>query len=347
MSILWNLLEQSSEGQSIVDLKVFGFDSESEAYQFLRAYGFDVYDESHSQALLKIFLDAKKFLNSVLEIQIDDSLIPHNVSEVIHLFSDRNRTPELCALLKVVHVIIHIRSDLRLRYLKKIVRQTVDRIEAHIQIIDNNPRLGFESDGVSLIAFERKDRKVESSLIVKLLHKAENIVQEIHDFIGVRFVTETRSEAAWVINYLLRHHLISPANLLGSRCRNSLFSFSNFKKVAEDLGLADKKFWTKEEHSRVDSLLVLPSGGSKDNVFSSKDYHSVQLTARPLIRIPVLRKGGMRGEISFFFPMEIQILDKSSYLNSRHGPSNHMEYKKKQLAAVRERVLRGGINEKA
>lgn len=344
MKFAWNTMGLALQGRSIVDAGSLGIETESEAYQFLLTYGFDWYDPAHVQKLSEIYHDAIRFLNDTLQIQTPVALCFDNAVPFLQLLTNKDSLKsqyrrEIRAILRVVHVLIHLRSDLRLKYLSKIRKQTIGRIESHIQINGDDTFLGFETDKVRLMKFEKKDRKVESSVILKLLLKAENVAQEIYDYLGVRFVSKTRSEAVWIVNYLLNHHLISAANLLGARCRNTLASLEDYRQVVTELGFSEGTVWTDEQHLAMDRCLSYPTVGVENNRFSSMDYHAIQLTSRPLIRIPVVRKGGLKGEISFFFPMEIQILDEDSYLQSRYGQANHKEYKQKQLEAVRRRVL--------
>jgi uncharacterized protein (TIGR04562 family) len=103
-----------------------------------------------------------------------------------------------------------------------------------------------------------------------------------------------------------------------------------------------------------------------DNPNSLTGYRSIQFTCRHLIRLPrrsyqrfvylrqKLQAAGAPGaimheleamlantreEVSFFFPFEIQLLDKESFLENQLGKGSHAEYKHKQLVKARERVL--------
>ncbi|WP_444996291.1 hypothetical protein [Aliikangiella sp. IMCC44359] len=78
-----------------------------------------------------------------------------------------------------------------------------------------------------------------------------------------------------------------------------------------------------------------PKNTSVDNLFSEISYHSVQITCRQ--RIKVKQPDGKN--LSFFFPYELQIMDRQSYISSREGLASHSEYKKRQRAAIRKRVL--------
>ena len=47
----------------------------------------------------------------------------------------------------------------------------------------------------------------------------------------------------------------------------------------------------------------------------------------------------LKREIKFFFPFEIQIMDKQTFLINQKGLGSHTEYKQNQLEAARKRVL--------
>ena len=102
----------------------------------------------------------------------------------------------------------------------------------------------------------------------------------------------------------------------------------------------------------------------KKNPFSSPWYRAIQISCRQLIHSPDptykfwqetshnLKKEGISEEIlkkipvllrekkSFYYPFEIQITDKASYLESIRGRSRHRDYKAKQRLMARNRVLR-------
>jgi len=351
MDFPWQALNVACSGISILDIDRLELKSESEAYQFALNYGYDLYEPQHLDQLQIIFRRATEFIDRYLSdpsvpfpAAIRDLDFKAHVKTVLLLTSGVDVKSEnlnlshrswLCVLLRVMHVICHLQSDLRLKYIPKIKRQTVDRFQAHIQQKDGDLFLGFESDKVPLAAFHKKEGKVRDSVLLKLLHKQSATTQEIYDHLGVRFVTKTRLDALRVIKYLIDHHLVSYPNILSVRCRNTLVDVQEFKALFDKLRGDLPKLVTAEAD------LSFPEINSKANPFSSEHFHSIQFTARQMIRIPVVRKGGLKREISFFFPMEIQILDEASFAASQVGKAGHSEYKLKQLEAVRARVLRG------
>jgi uncharacterized protein (TIGR04562 family) len=74
----------------------------------------------------------------------------------------------------------------------------------------------------------------------------------------------------------------------------------------------------------------------KHNTFTSTDYRFIKFITRQLVRVtdPNTQKS-----FSFFYPYEVQVLDYDHYLRSLSGPASHDEYKARQKARARERVL--------
>lgn len=350
MSFPWQALNVVCNGISPLDIDHLELKSEGEAHQFLMSYGFDLFEPSHVSYLETIYTDAVDFIETYLcrgDLQIPEPLkslkVASDLKQLLLLSSDaeslpvgwnRSWQPWACALLRVMHVSLHLKSDLRLKYLPKIKRQTVDRFSAHIQENSGVVFLGFESDKVKLKAFEKKQTKVRDSVLLKLLHKPSAIAQEIHDYLGVRFVTENRFDAVRVVKYLIDHHLLSFPNVMAARCRNSLIDLQEFKKLVESVPSGEI------DSATIDSVLAYPKIQDRENLFTASSYRSMQFTTRQLIRIPTLRRG-IKSEMAFFFPFEIQIMDIRSYNEAQTGASGHDEYKKKQLDAVLLRVLKG------
>ena len=335
-------------GQSALDIDGLELKTDAEAYQFLLSYGFDLYEASHLEQLGIIYDRALRFCENYLcaetcrlpeifrGLSLAENLKPMLLC-ASGIYSETWRVdlrPWVCALLRVMHVVSHLQSDLRLKYLPKIKRQTVDRIAAHIQQNGTEIFLGFEADKVPLVAFQKKESKVRDAVIMKLLHKASATAQEIHDHLGVRFITRNRVDTMRVIQYLINHHLVAFPNVMSVRCRNTMIDPSELQILFE----RHKGDWNKI--AEQESGLSVPSLGEK-NPFSSSIYKSIQFTTRQLIRIPVIRKGGQKREMSFFFPIEFQLMDEKSFQEAESGEAGHAVYKQRQLEAVRKRVLRG------
>lgn len=59
-----------------------------------------------------------------------------------------------------------------------------------------------------------------------------------------------------------------------------------------------------------------------------------------------LQKAHLQSEVKFFFPYEVQILDKNTFVESRSGRASHAVYKARQRYAVKKRLFGSRIAEK-
>lgn len=246
-----------------------------------------------------------------------------------------------CAVLRVMHAITYANQVSVGPHSVQIRRQILDRFRSRVHTDENGQLwLGREWDAVALCSIQYREEKARDSVILKLLHKPDNLPQSVHDRVGVRMVTPTKREALEVLQYITRHHLANVAHLTPGRSRNTLLS--------ED--------WEKS---------VEPG-----NPHSSPDFRSIQFTCRQLIRLdnPMylatrkMRKAlqespcpdleaalteleghAAQPYIRFLFPYEIQILDQENDLKCQVGESSHSSYRQRQLRAVRHRVFPAGL----
>lgn len=68
-----------------------------------------------------------------------------------------------------------------------------------------------------------------------------------------------------------------------------------------------------------------------DNPFSSSQFKMIKLVERLLITLPDGRRT--------LFPFELQIMNKTTYLQTEARASNHNAYESRQLKQVRRRVF--------
>ena len=215
--------------------------------------------------------------------------------------------------------------------------------------------LGNDESGIRLYMLDIKTQKSYDSLLLKLLHKSENVGADIFDRIGFRFVTFSKFEALQALKFL-RKSVIAFPNIKSSRTRNTLIDIDRYHQAldklveqhkqgqlsAEDLHqLAVNLAESKEFYPHIDKNEL-----RERNVYSSTEYTSLQMTCRQLVRVmgPPISGGGPAArqglvEYRFFFPYEIQVLDKASYIESRRGRASHAEYKRSQLRAARQRIF--------
>lgn len=312
---------------------------------------------------------------------------PGNTEPTLSGFIDKTPTDEprrrsqdlrlwSCATLKVMHTISHMDKDLRSPYFSDIQKQILDRIYRVIENQEGRLSLGrtkdFTKTGshfVPLVSFETKPKKSRESLLIKLLHKPENVAEDVFDRIGIRFVTHNRFDALRVIKFLKDAYVIMPANSKPSRSRNALIDVENFKTELTAIrteGLSDVEMIYERLVKACDKNM---SADSVTNPYSSKTYKAIQFTCRQLVKIanPLyddLRKvksliktetlsdegrklldnldfQSIQREIRFFYPFEVQVCDEKSYRESIEGMSSHTAYKNAQVQAAMKRVMKG------
>ncbi|MCY4644492.1 MAG: TIGR04552 family protein [Bacteriovoracales bacterium] len=389
----WDLLEVALEGKSSFDLKSFvGTLNNSEQIQpFLEAYGFNQSDPILKAEIFGTFQEAIQFIKRYFlkegnEEGLDFS-IPRSFSsltDVADLFGmaigvGGNDTYEegLWAqiILKVMHTILHVDKDIRYNYFSQIQQQIFDRFYKYISRDgDGALYLGDQSsvEKIKLADFETKSKKARDSTIIKLLHKEENVTEEVFDRIGVRFVTLSKLDCLRVIRFLYQNNVIIVHNIKPSRSRNSLIDLDFFKRehyhilrMALRNDLSEERF-----HQALNREIKEPEKEDKENnVHSRSSYKSIQFTGRHLIRYSnpfanefmklrsetkeTLQEGEnplaqkimnldhtlITKEVRFFYPFEIQIVDKETQKNNLEGEAAHQEYKKGQLKSAMLRLF--------
>lgn len=382
----WELLDVIVSGKSLIDtkhgLRGFGFASPDDTHRFLLSYGFDVDDPIEQAEVLGNFREAVAFIRKYflqpgnpqgLALDVPRAILELQDVRTLVLLASGVTTKELqresqepqrqlirdfaCACLKVMHAISHADRDVRAGYFAEVQKQIFDRFYKHIhRTPEGNLILGDSGDPnhVKLVAFETKPKKSRDSLLIKLLHKPENVADEIFDRVGIRFITETRLDAIRVVKFLQEQMIVMPANIKPSRSRNTLV----------DLGLLRQnldKFTANE--TQIEGTIQEPRL-SNENPHSSSHYRSIQFTSRQLIKWknPLYKQlkdlkslKGLSGdaadavekidlkflqqEVKFFYPYEVQIVDKKSHEENEKGRSAHTEYKAAQLQSALKRVM--------
>jgi uncharacterized protein (TIGR04562 family) len=271
-----------------------------------------------------------------------------------------------------MHTLFHVDHNVNLRFLPEIQRQVFNRYDQYLVCEDGlwHLRGAYE---VPLVAVERKENKDRVSMLLKMLHKPENVAETIYDQIGIRLVAEDQLGVLMVIRFLLDHHVLMPTHIKPSRSRNLMIDMEALAAWSEamppyfriqDLG--------PEERKALSQTLALKVPGKDQNPFSSKDYSAIQFTARTLVRLPSPATRALetlqerlqtmgdtelsdlvripeliqdQEEFTFFFAHEVQVMEQSGFQSSRSGPASHSEYKQRQRDAARRRVLQGILQE--
>ena len=390
----WEILDVVVSGKSALDTKNFlgPMSNIDQVNQFLKGYGLDTNDHVVQAELFGNFQEALQFVKRYflkegnpdgLDLKVPNSL--HMIGDITQLFlmaSDDNpvkREDKLWAevILKVMHTIMHADKDLRSNYFNVVQTQIFDRFYKYIFRSDEKKLfIGVKGteDIVPLVDFETKSKKTRDSIIIKLLHKAENVAEELFDTVGVRFITQTRFDTLRLIRFLLEKNIVIPHNNKPSRAINTMIDLQKFKeahqrvlKMAIKNNLSEERFVAAMEREVLDCH-KLPAN-SEHNKFTSKAYQSIQFTCRQLIEYknPFLQEFNelrrfaktsnpeendlarrvlsmdislVARDIRFFYPYEIQVVDQDAFRENSQGDASHQEYKRQQVKSALKRIFK-------
>lgn len=346
----WSLIG----GKPIIEAPRLQLQSREEAYAFLKAYGYDLEVQSDRERAWLIHSRAVTYLRTRIlkpsETLPNEVADPRELKDLTNLLlwgSLRDSGAESlqkwsCAVLRVMHVVAHLHNDLFSFYSSEIQDEI---FKPYRQFIQSDLSTGIrlvaadDSETIPLKKFDMKPFKDSNSSITKLLAKPEEVAFGLMDKIGVRFVTEHLFDVFRVMQFLVRHHVVSYPHVIPSQTNNTLYPVNLFLEVMEGLpkrldmkpeeldDLLKKRL--EKESTRAKYLL-------KPNVFTSKDYRFVKFINRQLVRITP-PEGGR--QFTFFYPYEVQIIDAEHYEASQKGAASHDEYKARQRTRARQRIM--------
>ncbi len=385
----WGILEVLVADSSPIDLSRLPIEDEQDAYRFVKSYGFDCHNTEDYKVIEKIRDEAISFLQRILIDTMDADLVKLTIPAEIHkmdilkllLCASGNTRSHIqkwaCAVLRIMHTLAHVVSDLSMHFFPSILDQILDPFYQHIHNDGQQMWLGKNVEHrIPLVDFQVKAGKDRDSALLKLLHKAENVAADLFDRIGVRFVTKDRLDAVLVLHYLREFHLVAFPNVKPSRSVNTLIDISKFRRHFRDLYqqyLSGKLSYVQFEkalrdHAQLHDTLTQRQVSNlfKRNPYTSGQYRSMQFTVRQLVSLvnplyacmdqieeqlellhpeqrenPLIREPlqHARPQYYFFFPYEIQIVDVETHQNNMEGHASHDTYKQRQLKAARKRVL--------
>jgi uncharacterized protein (TIGR04562 family) len=384
-----NLLKLSPEithvvlgGNAYIDLDALSIHSHECARDFVFSYGFDVGLPHHRSQIVKTFKGAIAFLERLI-FEKADLKVPAKITgtkDPLNLLIWASEMPRTdiarwsCAILRIMHSLFYIDNSIALKFIPDIHQQILERYDRYIVQKANGKWLLKGEYEVPIVEVRRKERKNRDSMLLKLLHKPENVAETIYDNIGIRIVAEDLLGVLLVLWFLIDHNVIQAAHIKPSRTRNLMI---DPVLLEEWIGTLPKNFsvdaLSPSERRDICEKLAQRIGKPAVNPHSSRDYSALQVTANTLVRLPVpsihdlakiqdtfgQNKFGtvghnqmpnflqaQEGRISFFFAHEVQIMEKSGFNSSHMGPASHSEYKRRQREVVRKRLLRGLLPQK-
>lgn len=333
-------------GQSALDNPRLNVVSNADASEFLSVYGFDIQDPDQRKELQAIRRQALAFLEHELIPEglemLEEVRRMHDVRTLLVWASHTDgslRQRWACALLRVMHTCAHAQSYTDVAFGEQVRAAVEARLRPHLFEQGGKTTLGQGDHAIPLVRVEFREPKSFTAVMIKLLGAAENVATEIYDRQGLRFVTEGRLDAFLVVHYLRINHIVMLANVMPSRCRNTLLDPDWYDAQMERIGPAAASLTRAELVSWLRKVADnhTPEASAVDhNRFSDDTFRSIQFTCREMLRLTA-RDGFPGGR--FFFPYEVQILDAKSDDAARTGEASHAAYRARQRNAARRRVL--------
>lgn len=345
----WSLIG----GQPILETPRLHLQSREEAHAFLKAYGYDLDVQTDREKAWLIHSRAVTYLRTRIlrpdETLPDDVADPRQLKDLTNLLlwaSLRDSSKESlqkwsCAVLRVMHVVAHLHNDL-FSYFSAEIQDEI--FKPYRKFVQNDPASGIalvSEDGelIPLKKFDMKPFKDSNSSITKLLAKPEEVAFGLLDKIGVRFVAPRLIDVFRIMQFLVRNHVVSYPHVVPSQSNNTLYPVNLFLEVMESQ--PKQLTMPPEEIDRLLNARLAKEAERaryllKPNLFTSKDYRFVKFINRQLVRVTLPDNGR---HFTFFYPYEVQIIDSEHYEKSIKGSASHDEYKARQRARARERIL--------
>ncbi len=345
-------------GKSAVDIPALNLKNLNEADAFVKGYGFDSSRPEdverlwyfHRRALVLIQEKLGFSLDEIPEELRDRKLLedPRKLLLFASQSENKNQCRWACAILRCIHVFVHAENDLFSSFSEEIQRQILAPIQnciyhdgtsgtTYLKRPDDS-QTGLEP--IALVGFESKPFKTSTSTVIKLLAKPNALAMSVFDKLGVRFITHSMFDTFQVVRFLVEENLISYPHIMPDQSTNNLFPVDLFLQAAQELRSRKQRMSDEEIAEYFRSYLEKNKEGAeflrKENAYSGADYQFIKFISRKLIRVQV---PGQKETFSFFYPFEVQIIDREAHTKVLSGPSEHQAYKERQRLAARKRLF--------
>ena len=348
-------------GASTLDQAKLHIYNLEEADSFVKSYGFSYSNEEDQKKLWYFHRRSLVLITEKLKFKLEEIPLcvrqPEELKDLrlLLIWASQHEDSQVqrwsCAVLRCIHVFIHAETDLFSHFAEEIQKQILTPFENAIAHQEKLYLRSFVKDGphpVELYKFQTKPFKTSSSTVIKLLAKPDALAMKVFDKLGVRFVTPTIFDSFQVIRFLVESNLMSFPHIMPDQSSNNMYPVDEFLKVCDRL---EKKYnhAHKMNPEKIDRLLrhqLKNSRGSllglfrKENPYSSIDFRYIKFICRKMIKIQPQTSGQTVGkEFSFFYPFEVQIMDKEAFAKMQSGDTDHTAYKDRQIEAARKRIL--------
>ncbi len=319
-------------GGTVVDWHRLNLDARSQAEEFVRVQEMDLVREIDRRYTEAIRDESIGYLKRNFDFPVPKPVRQASLPDLLMLAAGRgHRQVCACSILKVMHIIHHLRSQELRASLPISDQQMFSLVEEKVyRVIGSMLAAGLPI--IELIG----GRKHRDGQYTKLLAKGDNTAARIFDKIRFRLVTRVRDDIFPVLNYLTR--LLFPFNcVIPRQSTNTLFRFPSYiddhPHLATLRGRLQLPLDLEDVHTRM------------ENAFTDPSYQVVHFVADLPVRIDgLLEQVGIAldhpGRVIFALT-EFQLVDRETDARNEAGPSSHAAYKERQRQAVERRLKLG------
>jgi uncharacterized protein (TIGR04562 family) len=350
-----HILNVLAAGQSALDIPRLQFKTLDQAESFIKAYGFNLQNESdekklwyyHRRALVLLTERLGFEPNEIPDVLRDKKDLQDLRRLILWASSSAPDESELqrwsCAFLRVMHVFVHTENDLFASFAEEIQKQVLTPFQQALYHDGTKGKIYLKSsdgtESIELLGFESKPFKTSSSAVIKLLAKRDALAMNVFDKLGVRFVTRSMFDAFRVLRFLASENLVSFPHIIPDQSSNNLYPVDLFLEACQKIKDSGPELNEDQVEAFFQAFLLQKEKETqflrKENDFSGHDYRFIKFITRRLICVEKSGEG-----FGFFYPYEVQIMDAKSHQSILTGPSEHAAYKERQKEAARSRVLR-------
>jgi uncharacterized protein (TIGR04552 family) len=318
-------------GGSVVDWQRLAFQNLDDVDRFLSTLLLDSSNADDRLRLRYVFNEAVSYLEEHLGLTFPREL--RNPTDVRFLFlwasqyGGFRRTQILsCVILKLMHVIHHMEAaDLKFRTPIS-EEHFVELAYTRILVAARD----MQASGLPIISFYG-NRKSRSSVITKLLAKAENIAATIFDKLRFRIVVATPEDLVPTLTWMSRH--VFPFNyVIPGQSHNNLLDPATLRERLSE-----------PEQAAAQPLLVPETHVASKNELSGASYRMINFIFDYPVRVPDEATGTLSFELgrTVFVLVELQIVDAETERRNEEGENAHHLYKARQERTVERRLKRG------
>lgn len=319
-------------GGTVVDWPRLVMSSREEAEELVRVHELDLERTDDLKYIASVRDEAIDYLKRNFDFPVPKPIRQASLIDLLLLASGRgHRQVCACSILKVMHVIHHLRSQELRSSLPLSDQRMFGLVEEKIYRVVGSMLYG----GLPIIELVG-GRKHRDGQYTKLLAKQDTIGARIYDKIRFRMVTRHRDDIFPVLNHLMRR-LFPVTYVMPHQSTNTLFRVRSYTEAHEHLrSLRDRlQLPVDQEDEPV----------RRDNEFSDPGYQVVHFVADLPVRIDdFLKEEGITpknpGPVIFSL-MELQIVDREAETSNEQGPASHAAYKERQRQAVERRLKLG------